>query len=299
MIPWSQFLSLVTDPNLLNRRIDQDSAQEDGVRASVDESLFIVAGPGSGKTTVLTLRVLKLIYVDSIDPRAILATTFTRKAAAELRSRILGWGDELRQAILATPSTTTALAEQLGKLDLNQVITGTLDSIAEQVLGDFREPGTQLPILLEEFVVNAMMQRSGLWVPRGQPRSRDADFQAYIRLLRASNRRPNLKDMLNTCREVRDRFLHDQVNVTAFEGSASPQNPGAVILCRIIEDYETRLGDDLVMDFAALEAEYLARLQAGLGRFTQSLRVVLVDEYQDTNLLQEQIYFTLAQIVNF
>ncbi len=298
MIPWSQFLSLVTDPNLLNRRIDQDSAQEDGVRASVDESLFIVAGPGSGKTTVLTLRVLKLIYVDSIDPRAILATTFTRKAAAELRSRILGWGDELRQAILATPSTTTALAEQLGKLDLNQVITGTLDSIAEQVLGDFREPGTQLPILLEEFVVNAMMQRSGLWVPRGQPRSRDADFQAYIRLLRASNRRPNLKDMLNTCREVRDRFLHDQVNVTAFEGSASPQNPGAVILCRIIEDYETRLGDDLVMDFAALEAEYLARLQAGLGRFTQSLRVVLVDEYQDTNLLQEQIYFTLAQIVN-
>ena len=51
--------------------------------------LFIVAGPGTGKTACLTLRILKLILVDGVSPRGILATTFTKKAAAELRSRIL------------------------------------------------------------------------------------------------------------------------------------------------------------------------------------------------------------------
>ena len=299
MISWPQFRAMVTDSNLLNRRIDQDQAQDNAVRADLDESLFIVAGPGSGKTTVLALRVLKLIYVDDVDPQAILATTFTRRAAAELRSRILGWGDQLRQAILAGAGANSPLAAQIDGLDLNRIVTGTLDSIAEQVLGDFREPGTQPPILLEEFVADAMMQRAGLWSPPGQLRSRDTDFLAYIQLLRADTNQPNLKDMLEVCREVRDRFLHEQIDTAAFEANVSPIHPGAATLCRAIDDYVTRLANDLVMDFAALEAELLARLNAGqLDRFTQRLKVVLVDEYQDTNFLQEQIYFALAQRVN-
>jgi len=45
-----------------------------------------------------------------------------------------------------------------------------------------------------------------------------------------------------------------------------------------------------------LEYEVLKRLRAGaLHEFTQDLRIVLVDEYQDTNLLQEQIYFEMAK----
>jgi DNA helicase-2/ATP-dependent DNA helicase PcrA len=50
-----------------------------------------------------------------------------------------------------------------------------------------------------------------------------------------------------------------------------------------------------MVDFALLENEVLQRLRKGqLKEFTQDLRVILVDEYQDTNLLQEQIYFELA-----
>jgi len=105
--------------------------------------------------------------------------------------------------------------------------------------------------------------------------------------------------MLEICREVRDRFLHDQIDVAAFESITAPRYPGAAVLCRVIEDYASKLNDDLVVDFAALEQEFLDRLNAGLlDRFIQSLQVVLVDEYQDTNLLQEQIYFALAMSVN-
>lgn len=91
-----------------------------------------VAGPDSGKTRVLALRVLRLAFVDGADRRAILATTFTKKAATELRSRILSWGDKLRHALLADPDTTAGLelVGELRCLDLNRVTTGTLDTIA-------------------------------------------------------------------------------------------------------------------------------------------------------------------------
>src|SRR5436309_1195394 len=67
---------------------DQDAA----VLAPPSPPVFIVAGPGTGKTTVLSLRVLKHVLVDGFSPDTIMATTFTRKAADELRSRILSWG---------------------------------------------------------------------------------------------------------------------------------------------------------------------------------------------------------------
>ncbi len=51
--------------------------------------LLIVAGPGSGKTTVLTRRIAYLIKEKNIPPQSCLAITFTRKAAQEMRERLV------------------------------------------------------------------------------------------------------------------------------------------------------------------------------------------------------------------
>jgi GTPase SAR1 family protein len=69
-----------------------DDEQAKAVYADPRADLFIVAGPGTGKTSCLSFRALYLIFVAGVPPRSIMATTFTRKAAAELRSRLLGWG---------------------------------------------------------------------------------------------------------------------------------------------------------------------------------------------------------------
>ncbi|MHB8598525.1 MAG: UvrD-helicase domain-containing protein [Ktedonobacteraceae bacterium] len=290
MIAWNDFCNLVT--SVLQRILDpnEDMNQWEAICAQLDESLFLVAGPGSGKTTALALRVLKFVFVDGADPSSILATTFTRKAAAELRSRILGWGDKVRKELIRT---RPQIKSQLEQLDLNRIVTGTLDSIAEEVMRDNRAPGTQPAIVIEEFVADALMVRRGFF---DAGRHNSPDLRDYVSQINGSKWNVHIGTLREITREVRDRFLHDLVDEAAYEANAV--HPGVAVLSAAIRDYSNALEAEFVLDFASLEANFLRRLQNGsLAAFRNNMRVVLVDEYQDTNLLQEQIYFTLAQSV--
>ena len=64
-----------------------DESQRDAV-TSTAKPLAILAGAGSGKTRVLTHRIAWQAHEGAIDPRHVLAVTFTRKAAGELKTRL-------------------------------------------------------------------------------------------------------------------------------------------------------------------------------------------------------------------
>ncbi len=105
------------------RRPARDQAVRDTVATNLDDTLFVEAGAGSGKTTVLVNRVCALVDAGT-DINQIAAITFTEKAAAELRDRV-------RTELAGRPSTT--LSER-ALATLGDAPISTLHSFARRLL---------------------------------------------------------------------------------------------------------------------------------------------------------------------
>jgi len=241
-------------------RNQPNDEQAEAIAQPPSELLFIVAGPGTGKTTCLTLRILKLILVDGVPPKTILATTFTKKAAAELRSRILGWGFQLLEALQTDPQISAQAKAQLAKVDINQVLTGTIDSLCEQILRDFRDPGTQPPILADDFVSKTLLLQEGLFNNR---RDQNGDLDEFLLTLQGSKWNWNVGKKTDLLQEIWDRRVQDQVDWDDFLTSGLSDNEQAALdlIGEAIADYQQELGDRLMVDFALLEQEVLNRLR--------------------------------------
>jgi len=107
--------------------------------------LCILAGAGSGKTRVLTRRIAWRVGQRSADPRHVLALTFTRKAAGELRSRLGALG--VRPEVAAGTFHSIAYAQLRGRWrDQRRPAPALLDRKARllaRLLRDHRRPGFQ------------------------------------------------------------------------------------------------------------------------------------------------------------
>lgn len=197
------------------------------------------------------------------------------------------------EAAAAHPGIDAELRDFLREVDINRFVTGTLDSICEETLAEARGPAERSPVVVEAFVANQILARKGEVYDAF--RAMGPDFQNYLGKYSNSGDPPNtLGDMTRVVRTLVDRFIQDEVDERGYVARGPDLNARRAV-ADIFRKYREHLQTTNQMDFPTLERVFLERIRGEpVPEMVGNLRAMLVDEYQDTNPLQERIYLELA-----
>ena len=238
-------------------------AQEQAV-AYPDRNLQIIACAGSGKTEVLARRVAYLLTRnadDRLEPRNIVAFTFTDKAAAELKDRLL------RRIKEATGAEITGAAE---------MYVGTIHGFCQELLRN------EIPEYLKYEVLDRVRQT--LYVDRN---SKKTGLTTSTKLNGQSLRRWIDTDLYLASLAV---LREDAVDAGLLSSCS---------VADALHRYRDQLSSDSYFDFSAMleiAVNELNRNKGIIERTSERVRYVIVDEYQDVNPIQEQLIRRLHEL---
>jgi len=219
-----------------------------------DGPIMIVAGAGSGKTKVLTTRIIHLMAAHGVDAFNILALTFTNKAAKEMKERvekILGNG-EARNLYIGTFHSVFAriLRFEADKIGYPKSFTIYDTDDAKSVV---------------KTVINEM----------------DLDDKHYKPNI-VYNRISSAKNALVGPAEYRNDYAIQQEDMRANRPAIG----------QIYEAYVKRCFKNGAMDFDDLLLKFyelLKNVPEALSKYQHKFKYILIDEYQDTNPAQYEI----------
>lgn len=246
--------------------------------------LFVMAGPGSGKSEVMVSRALKLVLVDGAAPQSLFLTTFTEKAARNLQDRL-----------------TTRLLAMGYDTAMDDLRVGTLHSLCDRTMRDFRYMSYAETRLLNETEQSFFIYAELIdWF-----KEKDAAlFWEFFRFLNPSASREygaNQWQKVSALVVLFNRLTDEDVDLTKLAASDLVE---LRLLAEAVDVYRKRLSEKHRADFSTLQLHFREFLESSTGKVFLSgstskqiapLRYVLVDEYQDTNPIQEDIYFRLAR----
>jgi len=221
-------------------------AQREAVEA-IGGPVLILAGPGSGKTRVITHRVAYLIRVCGVSPHHIMAVTFTNKAAREMKDRL----------------------HQLVSIAVADLTLGTFHAICARIL---RRDGKAIGID-PRFVIYDREDQLSL-LKRGIQEV-GLDPKQYAPQAIASAISAAKSHMLTPGDYIQRGRRH-------FDEVAG----------RVYEQYQQLLGGSKALDFDDLLMKTVQLFRKSpeiLSRYQSRYRHLLVDEFQDTNLVQYEL----------
>lgn len=224
--------------------------------------LLVLAGPGSGKTRVLTCRIARILEQSAGQHFRLLALTFTNKAAAEMRSRV----------------------EELIPGELGRVRLTTFHSYAAELLqqhGNHLSLRPDFQILSNDADREALLDEVLVRIRKDLAYSLPSHFKAAQLL-------PAVTRLLEQCVPV------DQAEVRLQQTNVE----NAIPLARVYDAYREALRQTNSLDFPSLIAESLDLLTQYpfLAKHIRKVyKHILLDEFQDTNQTQYRILSLIVQ----
>ncbi|HPU01701.1 MAG TPA: ATP-dependent DNA helicase [Bacillota bacterium] len=241
---------------------------EDQLRAisTTEGPLLVVAGPGSGKTLVLVVRTLNLLLQGLAEPREILLCTFTEKAAFELRDRL------------------SYTAKKLGyQGDLSELLVGTIHGICNNFILRYRH---RTPLGNNYEVLDDLTQLLFIFDHFDEIIG-DNDNGCY--LTRWNTRWTAIEGARTYFNKITEELIDPEKLIQS-------ESEFAKAIGRAYINYCAKLIETNRIDFAHQQKVFLELLQdSEVERsIINRIKYIMVDEYQDTNYIQEQILFKLA-----
>lgn len=230
--------------------------------------VLIIAGPGSGKTFTLVERIVHLIIDKKVAPESLLVVTFTDKAARELTTRI-----------------SNRLADLEISFNLNEMYLGTFHSICLRVLEEFRE----FTRLKRSFTLFDQFDQQ-YFLYQKIKEFRELDDAQLVMGDDQTGRWAQSEQLMKWLNKVSEEALDPDVL------EAAP-DPAVRALARCFQKYQVLLNEANCLDFSGIQYEALQLLRrhpAVLAQLRDKISYLMVDEYQDTNTIQEQILLLLA-----
>ena len=250
----------------IRKRYSELTKSQRAVVGHIDGPLLVIAGPGAGKTHSIVLRALNLLLLKKAAPKEIVLCTFTEKAAFEMRDRL------------------ASAARAVGcKDDLSELTISTIHGFCNRLLTEHRhrtalghgyetlDDLTQLLFIFEHFDHIVGEAQGGQYLHRWKTRwTAIAGARSYFNKI--------TEELVDPA-----RLAASDDNFLAAIGTA-------------YQRYEQALREKNRVDFALLQrlAYDLLRDADSSAAVAPSVRYLLVDEYQDTNYIQEQLLMELV-----
>ena len=217
----------------------------------VDGPCLVLAGAGSGKTRVLTERIVNLIN-NGVSPYNILAITFTNKAAREMRERVYNSIEE----------------------EANKIFIGTFHSLGLKIV---RENASVIGYsnnvtILDRDDVNTLIKR-------------------FMKELNLDTEHYPVKSILNKISFAKNEGLSPE------EFDKFAKAPLDMAACKVYKMYESALKRSNSVDFddlLILPLRIFKKDKSVLEKYQEHFKYILVDEYQDTNMVQYDMCKLLA-----
>ena len=222
----------------------------------------VIAGPGTGKTFTIVQKIISLIKNEGFSPNKILVTTFTKKAANELIERV-----------------ESGLKKENIEADTSNMLIGNFHSLALSFLKEYRSFSNKI---FDPFVIDSNME--GYLLEKNMNIFREIS---------------NFNDLIsyNEVGQIMGIFSNITNNLVDLNKLRNSSNPKDILALEIYLKWADLLDRNNFINYQMILKNFYDLLEDPIygKKIRDRIDFVIIDEYQDTNKIQEEIAFDLCK----